>query len=385
MVDVFFAYASADGPTVGRMAAALEKENFTVGWEIDPPPGRTMREFAMRNVEDARCVVVIWSKNSVNDEQVREESGLALDAQKLIAARIDESLPPVGFRRDLAVDLADWNGEGDDAQWQILVRDVRNAIGADIARDIASARKPRAPGPAPAAAPPPPQARAAPPASALAPPPAAPASAPGAAPAAAAIAARRPPYVLIGVVAGLATAALAAFVFMGPLAPLLQPHPAAATAVAPQAQGGQAETAQADQAAADAEIEKLRAERDEAVEAQREAEAAVRTAPRASTPRVVEAPNGAARLNGQWAGIVNWGPYGRLPIAWQFRANGVAVSSQGGNYHWRLSGNSLQITGRDASGIPVTYAGVVNGNRYVGTANGNGAASKIEGTFVFAR
>ena len=59
MVDVFFAYASTDGPTVGKMAAALEKENFTVGWEIDPPPGRTMREFAMRNVEDARCVVVI--------------------------------------------------------------------------------------------------------------------------------------------------------------------------------------------------------------------------------------------------------------------------------------------------------------------------------------
>jgi len=77
---------------------------------------------------------------------VKEEAQLALHAGKLLPVRIDETNPPIGFRRTHAANLGDWTGAADHRQWTMLLGEVRDRL----ANAPAAAAEPaRTPQPAP--------------------------------------------------------------------------------------------------------------------------------------------------------------------------------------------------------------------------------------------
>ncbi len=143
MSDIFISYAHEDQPFARRMASALEMDGFSVWWDHTIPPGQTWDTFIARGIEEARACIVIWSKNSIASDWVKEEATLAKDGGKYVPVQIDGSQPPVGFRRVQAADLRGWSGDRSNAQWRLLCDAARGLSG----RERTSAYTP-APAPA---------------------------------------------------------------------------------------------------------------------------------------------------------------------------------------------------------------------------------------------
>ncbi len=125
VTDIFISYAHEDQPFVRRMVTSLEAEGFTVWWDHTIPPGKSWDSFIAKGISEARCCVVVWSSNSVDSDWVKEEATMAKDGHKFIPVQIDGSLPPVGFRRIQSANLQNWNGDPNNPQFQLLVREAR--------------------------------------------------------------------------------------------------------------------------------------------------------------------------------------------------------------------------------------------------------------------
>ena len=85
----------------------------------------------------ARCVVVVWSRDSVASSWVREEADEGRKRGVLIPVLIDEVSPPLGFGRIQAAPMIEWDGASESEAFQKLAADVAAVIGAPSARDPA--------------------------------------------------------------------------------------------------------------------------------------------------------------------------------------------------------------------------------------------------------
>lgn len=130
MSDVFVSYKREDEARVLPLVRALEASGLDVWWDRGLPGGESWRANIEAALEGARCVVVVWSKNSVAPEGhfVRDEAGHAMAKGRLVPVLIDRVAPPLGFREMQAVDLSHWRGNARDPFFQ----DVVAAIGAKL-------------------------------------------------------------------------------------------------------------------------------------------------------------------------------------------------------------------------------------------------------------
>lgn len=123
MSEVFISYAHEDQAFVRRLVAGLEGAGLSVWWDHTIPPGKTWDDVIARGIQDAKACIIIWSPHSVSSDWVKEEATLAKDGGKYLPVQIGAD-PPMGFRRIQAANLANWNGDADDAQWRMLVREA---------------------------------------------------------------------------------------------------------------------------------------------------------------------------------------------------------------------------------------------------------------------
>lgn len=111
MPDVFLSYAREDESYAGRMAAALEARGWSVWWDRRLPTGEDFRSFIERQLNDARCIVVLWSGASVRSRFVQDEAEEGLRDGRLLPVCIERGVrPPMGFRGKQVEDLSDWDG-----------------------------------------------------------------------------------------------------------------------------------------------------------------------------------------------------------------------------------------------------------------------------------
>ena len=108
-------YASEDRPRGEEFARALEGQGWTVFWDRTIPIGKTWRETIGRELSEARCVIVLWSKTSIDSNWVQEEADDGRRRGVLVPVLIDKVVPPIGFRSVQAADLADWDAKQADA------------------------------------------------------------------------------------------------------------------------------------------------------------------------------------------------------------------------------------------------------------------------------
>ncbi len=78
MSDIFLSYASEDRERVRPLAEALAEQGWDVWWDRSIPPGQTWREVIQAALAEARCVVVVWSRRSVESRWVIAEADQAL-------------------------------------------------------------------------------------------------------------------------------------------------------------------------------------------------------------------------------------------------------------------------------------------------------------------
>jgi formylglycine-generating enzyme required for sulfatase activity len=147
MADIFFSYKSDDRAAVEPLVRLLEAGGFTVWWDPSIVPGERYASVIHRALDEAACVVVAWSRRSVDSIWVQDEAGFARDRGVLVPVSLDGVDPPLGFRQLQTVSLADWQGRPDDPRVAHFLAGVRRLAGGSGKAEAAVV----APAPAPAA------------------------------------------------------------------------------------------------------------------------------------------------------------------------------------------------------------------------------------------
>lgn len=153
MADVFVSYASEDRETARKLAGILESYGYSVWWDRKIIAGQTYDQVIERELEAARAVVVLWSKNSVTSEWVKNEAAVAAERGVLVPALIENVKLPLEFRRRQTVDLAGWDGDETHGGLSSLREGISAAVpgaatGPSIPSTPTPAPKPPAPSPA---------------------------------------------------------------------------------------------------------------------------------------------------------------------------------------------------------------------------------------------
>jgi len=125
MADIFVSYSRADAARVQQLAAALAENGWTVWWDRSIQPGTSFDEVIEAELNAARCVIVLWSGTSISSSWVKEEAEEGLQRGVLTPVMIDDTRPPLGFRRVQAANLADWDGNRSHHGYQQLIGAVR--------------------------------------------------------------------------------------------------------------------------------------------------------------------------------------------------------------------------------------------------------------------
>ena len=73
MSDIFVSYKREEQAAARKLADALEKEGWTVWWDPKLRAGERFDDVIEIALKESKCVVVMWSKLSVNSRYVRDE------------------------------------------------------------------------------------------------------------------------------------------------------------------------------------------------------------------------------------------------------------------------------------------------------------------------
>ena len=126
--DIFISYAAEDRSRVRPLADALSGHGWSVWWDGRIPTGSTFPQVIAEALDEARCVVVVWSRHSVSSSWVREEAEEGRKRGVLIPVLIDEIRPPLGFGLIQAASLIDWDGDPRAEAFEKLIADVAGMI-----------------------------------------------------------------------------------------------------------------------------------------------------------------------------------------------------------------------------------------------------------------
>jgi hypothetical protein len=132
MSDIFLSYASPDRPFAEKLSHALEQQELSVWWDRTIPPGKTFDEVIEAALNEARSVIVIWSKTAVASQWVRAEAGDAMNRGIMIPILHEEVTLPLVFRQIQAAQLSDWKGEVDHPGFQQVLQAIRGVIGQSV-------------------------------------------------------------------------------------------------------------------------------------------------------------------------------------------------------------------------------------------------------------
>ena len=143
MSDIFISYAREDRPSAERLAGALEAQGWSVWWDRAIPAGKTFDEVIEKAINAARCVIVLWSKESVPSRWVRTEAEEGARRDVLVPVLIEEATIPLAFRRIQAADLTGWGGDQAAPAFEQLVGDLAMILGpSPLAKEEKQRRQP---------------------------------------------------------------------------------------------------------------------------------------------------------------------------------------------------------------------------------------------------
>jgi tetratricopeptide (TPR) repeat protein len=104
MTKVFLSYDSEDLNAARKIAAGLERAGHNVWWDRHIRGGAEFSEEIDQALEDAQAVVVLWSRKSIKSPWVRDEAAAGRDSGRFVPVRIDDCMPPLGFRQYQTID-----------------------------------------------------------------------------------------------------------------------------------------------------------------------------------------------------------------------------------------------------------------------------------------
>lgn len=121
---VFLSYARADRGRADKLIAALEKHGYELWWDAKLEGGSAFADSIADALQKADAVLVLWSKNSIASDWVRDEASVGRDRKRLVPLSLDGVEPPLGFRQYHAIDVSHWNGRSDCPETRAIDRAV---------------------------------------------------------------------------------------------------------------------------------------------------------------------------------------------------------------------------------------------------------------------
>jgi hypothetical protein len=131
VTDIFFSYKSVDRDRVRVIHDALTAEGFDVFWDQEVEAGIDWDTWIRNHLTQSKCVLVFWSNQSIESDNVRHEATVAKRQNKLIHALLDPLTAeqfPMGLYTVQAANLTDWKGDAEDAEWKKLCREVEHKL-----------------------------------------------------------------------------------------------------------------------------------------------------------------------------------------------------------------------------------------------------------------
>jgi len=140
VADVFLSYKREDRGRAKVISDAIEKHGFSVFFDAEIDVGEAWNARIERELNAAKCVVVLWSNRSapsLTGEWVHNEARKGKARQVLAPALIDTCEIPLEFSAVQAADLRDWRGDASETEWRRFIERVSECVGRDPHRRAA--------------------------------------------------------------------------------------------------------------------------------------------------------------------------------------------------------------------------------------------------------
>jgi tetratricopeptide (TPR) repeat protein len=124
MADVFLSYGHSSHASARRISSALETAGYSVWFDEGIPAHRPFSEVIEEQLESARAVIVLWSREAVQSQWVRSEANRARETGRLIQVRLDDVRLPMPFDQIQCADLHGWRGKNSSVAWASVLASV---------------------------------------------------------------------------------------------------------------------------------------------------------------------------------------------------------------------------------------------------------------------
>lgn len=129
MAAIFISYTRQDREWAQLLADTLQSHGWSVWWDRKISPGKKYEQEIQNALDEAKCVIVLWSKESVQSDYVKDEALEGLSRNAYVPVLIEEVRIPLGFRQIHAARLIDWKGELKHADFEGLLSSLNEIIG----------------------------------------------------------------------------------------------------------------------------------------------------------------------------------------------------------------------------------------------------------------
>ena len=144
MADVFVSYKREDAAKVRKLVAALRKAGLSTWWDDDIAPSDPWEGTIEKALREAKAVIVCWSPDAVESENVRSEARVAREDGRLIQVFVRPCELPLFFGERQGVDLSSWRGRAGDPRIAKIVEHALTLTGNHLKRgDRSKVRRPR--------------------------------------------------------------------------------------------------------------------------------------------------------------------------------------------------------------------------------------------------
>lgn len=130
MSDIFISYSRKDLPKVRLLADALNNKGWTIWWDPKIRSGEAFDRVIETALAAAKCVIVVWSKNSVKSDWVRAEASDGLERKILVSVAIEQNVKlPLRFSQIHTENLFDWSNNKVSSKFEKVVSDISVVLG----------------------------------------------------------------------------------------------------------------------------------------------------------------------------------------------------------------------------------------------------------------
>ena len=106
----------------------LETLNLTVWWDRELNAGDSFEDAIDKAILKSSCVVVVWSRHSIESQWVRNEALEGMERQILVPVLIDDVRVPVAFKQLQSINFLDWPNRYDETEYNDLVQAIEGKL-----------------------------------------------------------------------------------------------------------------------------------------------------------------------------------------------------------------------------------------------------------------